>query len=258
LRQQLGHFLFMPQTANDIPPSPILLTEAPIQVQLGEKPEEKIEEFINSISPDDIARYRKYWETITPKTPEAYYKRWLFAFLSVHTSWRANVRAYVNIDKEQKLTERERLMQLIVTSRVGLIKMRTEGMWRFRNDFWKDPAEYYQKPNESWSDFRDRVMNKCHGLGNAKSSFALELCYPNTCEVTCLDTHMLQLYGAKPSPVPSPKKYKELEKHWVSKCLARNYPPFMVRNIYWDKVQEQENTRYWSYVFEEQPLAHVQ
>ena len=48
------------------------------------------------------------------------------------------------------------------------------------------------------------------------------------------------------------KEYKELEKHWVTRCKERDYPPFMVRNIYWDKVQEEKDTRYWSYVFEKQ------
>jgi len=41
-----------------------------------------------------------------------------------------------------------------------------------------------------------------------------------------------------------------MEKHWVETCKARNIPQFMARNIYWDKVQEQPNSRYWSSVFE--------
>ena len=225
---------------------PDLIEPAPI----SKTPEENVEEFIASISQEDITRYAQYWDTITPKTHEEYYKRWIFAYLSVHTTWTSNVRAYIHLDSEKAITEKEQLMQLIVASRVGLHKVRTDGIWKFKNDFWSNPDEWYKKPEETWPDFRDRVMNKCHGLGYAKSSFALELCYPNTCEVTCLDTHMLQLYKVKSSPGPSPSKYKELEQHWITKCKSRGIPAFMVRNVYWDKTQGKTDTRYWSHIFE--------
>ena len=93
-------------------------------------------------------------------------------------------------------------------------------------------------------------MKRAYGLGYAKTAFAIELCYPTECEVACLDTHMLQLYGHKVKGTPSPSKYRMLEQHWVDKCKSRKIPPFMARNVYWDSVQRQKDTRYWSYVFE--------
>jgi hypothetical protein len=216
-------------------------------------PQAEVEAHINNLSSEDIKRYTDYWKTITPTTHRQVWDRWAFAFLSVHTSWQANLRAYKNLIKADydKLSERDYLRQIIVNSRVGLDKMRTEGIGRFKETFWKDPAFWYKKDNESWSDYRERTMELCYGLGYAKTSFAIELCYPTTCELTCLDTHMLQLYGVKSSPSPSPSKYKELEKHWINKCKEKEYPSFQVRNVYWDKVQDQKDTRYWSSVFEE-------
>lgn len=215
-------------------------------------PQAEIETYISSLQPEDISRYSTYWKTITPKSHNETFARWVFSFLSVHTSWQANLRAYKVLDKEDhKYSEKDQLMSMIVSSRVGLNKMRTEGIWKFKQDFWSDPTVWYKQEDETWDAYRFRTMNKCHGLGYAKSSFAIELCYPTTCQLTCLDTHMLQLYGVKSSPAPSPSKYKELEKHWVDKCMEKEFPPFMVRNVYWDKVQEQKDTKYWSHVFED-------
>lgn len=219
-------------------------------------PQPEIETYITSLKPEDLERYSTYWKTITPTTHTQTFGRWVFSFLSVHTSWQANLRAYKVLDKEQHdYSEKDKLRDMIVSSRVGLNKMRTEGIWKFKQDFWSNPEEWYKKDSETWEAFRDRTMKKCHGLGYAKTSFAIELCYPTTCQLTCLDTHMLQLYGVKPSPGPSPSKYKELEKHWVDTCNSNDFAPFMVRNIYWDKVQEQTDTRYWSAVFEEKLLT---
>ena len=212
----------------------------------------EIQDYINSISDTTVTDYANYWKTITPATDQQYYNRWRFAFLSVHCSWKSNVRAYSHLEKSDNPTDKQQLQQQIVYTRVGLIKMRTNGLWKFQQDYWADPRKFRKKADENWDEFRDRTMNMCHGLGYAKSAFAIELCYPNECEVTCLDTHALQLYeyDTKKLGTPGPAKYKEMEKHWVETCKARNIPQFMARNIYWDKVQEQPNSRYWSSVFE--------
>jgi thermostable 8-oxoguanine DNA glycosylase len=220
-------------------------------------PKEKITQFIQAITPEQVKAYSDYWQTITPDTHEECYNRWRFAFLSVHTTWKTNVKAYVELKGNATPTTKEILLQQIRVSGVGLNKMRTEGLWKFKQDFWADPESWYRQKDESWVDCRERLMNRCHGIGYAKTSFALELCYPVDCGVTCLDTHALQMYGVKSSPVPSPTKYKELEKHWMSVCQENKVPAFMVRNIYWDRIQEQKSSQYWSYVFEK-PKDDVQ
>ena len=211
---------------------------------------EAISKYIEEISQTTIDEYTKYWNTIKPLTDDEYYNRWIFAFLSVHTSWKSNVKSYKRIANDTSIDSKLKLRDVISYTGVGLIEMRTRGMWQFKEDFYKDPQSWRKKEDEDWVTFRERTMNMCHGIGYAKTAFAIELCYPNECEITCLDTHMLQLYSAKNGSTPSPNKYKMLEKHWVDTCKSRNIPPFMARNVYWDKVQNQKDTRYWSYVFE--------
>ena len=119
-----------------------------------------VSEFVTTIPQDKIDEYKIYWSTIIPKTHKEYFNRWLFAFLSVHTSWKANVKAYVMIDKEDGMSEKEKLMNLVVASGVGLHQTRTAGMWKFKEDFWADPTVWYRKPDESWIAFRDRLMDR--------------------------------------------------------------------------------------------------
>lgn len=209
-----------------------------------------VADYIEDLDTKKIADYQAYWQAITPQTDEEHYKRWLFAFLSVHCGWKANVKGYLNVTRETFKSKAE-LTEIIASSGVGLTTMRSKGMWEFTQTFYANPGFWRKKPTETWDMFRHRTMNQVHGLGYAKTAFAIELCYPNECEVTCLDTHMLQLYGQKSSPVPSPSRYKTLEQHWVVQCKLKNIPAFMARNVYWDKVQSQNDTRYWSYVFEQ-------
>jgi hypothetical protein len=209
-----------------------------------------IEKFINDIPQSSIDYYTSYWESITPVTDTDYYNRWLFAFLSVHTSWRSNVRSYKQITSECEIPDKLKLRDLIIYSKIGLVEMRTKGVWQFKENFYQNPQQWRKQSNETWDQFRDRTMNMCHGIGYAKTAFAIELCYPNECEVTCLDTHMLKLYGYSKTSAPTSNKYKSLEKHWIDTCRHKKIPAFMARNAYWDMVQQRQNTRYWSYVFE--------
>ena len=214
-------------------------------------PQQRIEKFITDISPAEVARYSSYWQNIKPANDEEYFKRWIFAFFSVHTGWRANVRAYVNFtETKEPLTEKDQLMQLIKVSGVGLYNTRTTGIWKFKEEFWTDPKSWYKQETETWTELRDRVMNRCHGLGYAKTSFALELCYPVECEVTCLDTHGLQMYGYNEKKSPSGAEYRKLEAHWVNTCKLKKIPPFIARDIKWNQVQRQESSRFWTHVFE--------
>jgi hypothetical protein len=216
-----------------------------------------INDYIAGIPEETVKNYKYYWNTITPKDHDEYYKRWIFAFLSVHCGWKANIKGYVNIiqQEDKKIASPQTLRDIITISGVGLITMRTKGMWKFKEDFYKDPQWWYKKADENWDLFRYRTMNKCHGLGYAKTAFAIELCYPNECEVTCLDTHALQLYDYKKKSTPSPVQYRTFEQHWINTCKARDIPPFQARNIYWNKIQAQPDCRYWTYVFEDKKMC---
>lgn len=223
--------------------------KASVTILVTDDTAKAIDAYIDAIPQATIDSYSDYWKTIIPVTDQEYYNRWLFAFLSVHCTWKANVKAYQQIIQPGAMDTQESLLHSITNASVGLIAMRTKGMWNFKESFFSDPQSWRKHADETWPEFRNRAENKAYGIGLAKTAFAIELCYPLECKVTCLDTHMLQLYKQK-AGTPCPSRYISLEQHWVDKCVSRNIPPFMARNVYWDKIQQQPDTRYWSYVFE--------
>lgn len=215
------------------------------------------EQAVEQIDLTIVEDYKKYWETIKPATDKEYFMRWIFAFLSVHASWEANIVSYNTLAEnyDNWINDEESLKRLLVESRIGLYKMRSKGIWEFRQAYEKDPTWWRKRDNESWVECRDRIMCNCFGLGHAKTAFALELCSPNECEAACLDTHMLQLYGHSPSKLANVNKgirYREMEGHWVNYTKQKGIPSFIARSIYWDIKQKKTDSRYWSIVLETQ------
>jgi hypothetical protein len=208
-----------------------------------------VENFFINISSSTIDEYRNYWEKIKPNTLSAVFQRWLFAFMSVHTSWKANVNGYNAIKNWWEwFNDDEKLKLKIEESRVGMQNNRTRYISSFSRDFWGNGDFYEKKEEETWVNYRDRLEKKVLGLGPAKTSFSLEMCFPNEAYVTCLDTHLFQVYGLDQSR--DLRRYEELEAHWLDMSRMWNVPPYIARCIYWDQKQKREDSRYWSYVLE--------
>jgi hypothetical protein len=208
-----------------------------------------VEEFFNGLSKEKIDRYCEYWEGVKPKTVSDTFRRWLFAFMSVHTSWKANVAGYNAIKNWWEwLGDDEALLKAIDDSRVGMQNNRLRYISTFAKTFWGDGAFYKKGENETWSEYRNRLEKKTLGLGPAKTSFSLEMCFPNEAYVACLDTHLFQVYGLDQSK--DLRRYEEIEAHWLDMSRMWNVPPYIARCIYWDQKQNKEDSRYWSYVLE--------
>jgi endonuclease III len=142
---------------------------------------------------DKITKYEEYWQSISPTNSNEIFKRWLFAYTSIHSTWQSNVRSYNHIKNfEQWLNDKSKLAELLYISRSGLHNQRTENIWDFKNKFFENPDSFEKSSSESWIDLRNRLAVNLKGIGLAKVSFALELCYPNNVEVVCLDVHMLR------------------------------------------------------------------
>lgn len=207
---------------------------------------------IQQLNNEKIINYTDYWNSVKPKNDTEYHHRWVFSFLSVHTSWTSNVHAYNVLMNEYDNwhEDYDKLKEVIIKSRVGIYNNRTKGIWGFHQSFWENPKEWTKASNETWFDCRDRLMEKCFNLGKAKVAFALELCDPLACEVTCLDTHMLQLYGyttqKEMAKANKGKTYDTIEQNWVEQCKSRNVPSYIARCLFWDAKQGRENSRYWS------------
>lgn len=211
---------------------------------------DKATKALESIDPKDLEPYREYFETITPKTEEEIFRRFLFAFASVHTSWRYNVNLYSALWDLKWLGSREALRDRIFESRAGLTEGRTRSIWEFGAKYWADPAWYLKRDDEMWAQYRDRIQSSTLGLGHAKSSFAIELIRPNDAAVICGDTHQLQLYGLKGNSSPGQRIYGYVEAHWVAECARLGLACVAARWFLWDRKQGRQDSRYWSYAIE--------
>jgi hypothetical protein len=217
-----------------------------------------------------VFEYRKYWDAIKPTDDDAYYKMFLFAYMSVHTGWKSNVKGYEALvelleanhgfmpgspknDVEKELDD-ELWVGLSVCG-AGLTKRRYIGISKFSAAFrtnadWFKPAE-----GETIKACRDRLEPTLYGLGLAKTSFAMEMAFPHSQDVVCLDTHMIQLYKVKDrygNPVKgsiNDNTYREIESHWCKQCRKIGVPSPIARHVWWDRKQKQSGTDYWSYVF---------
>jgi hypothetical protein len=217
---------------------------------ISRKPKyDKVEKFFCGLNRVEIDEYRAYWESVTPTNKSELFKRWLFAFMSVHTSYKSNVTGYNAIkDWEDWIVDRPKLGKLIKDSGVGLHNNRLKFISKFADDFWDNTKEFTKSSEENWTSYRNRLMKRVLGLGPAKTSFSLEMCFPNEAFITCLDTHLFQAYGL--DQAKDLRQYDKIEQHWLDMSRMWNIPPYIARCIFWDKKQGKTDSRYWSYILE--------
>ncbi len=197
-----------------------------------------------------LSRYSSYWGELVPHNDLDYFNRWLFAFASVQTGWQRNCFIYQRLVRLGPTFTRSTLKRTLRRAGAGMFKVRLEGISRFRDHFWADPSFYRPARGEPFTECRDRLVRAVYGLGLAKVSFALELCFPLTCTVVCLDRHLLRLYDLEAEIGVTDSLYRDAESHWVRACCRAAVACPVIRHMYWDRVQKQEDTRYWSHVFE--------
>lgn len=210
------------------------------------------DKFFDRVRPLTVDRYTDYWESVRPKTIDDFFRRYLFAFTSVHTTWAGNVRGYNAIKDLGWLSDKENLRDRLIFAKCGMHNNRTETIWKFKTQFYSN-TDLFCKPWKNWIDYRNYLVKNVCGLGIAKISFALEMCFPKEAEVSCIDTHGIQLYGLPVDKFQSKsgiELYQKAEKHWVDRSLAIDAPSMVTRSIFWDKKQKRRNPRYWSYVLE--------
>jgi len=208
-----------------------------------------VDTLFNSFKQEEVEQYKNYWQSVAPKTDTEVFQRWLFAFMSVHTTWERNVIGYEAIkDWTAWFNDDEKLMEVIKGAKVGLHNNRVRFISEFARKFWSDP-EWYKHQDGNWQTFRDRLVKSILGLGIAKVSFSLEMIYPNKAEVTCMDTHLFQAYGL--SQTKDARRYNEIENYWLDMCRMWNVPSYIARCILWDRKQDKTDSRYWSYVLED-------
>ena len=216
------------------------------------------EAVISSITTEDVEAYSSHLSSLVPTSNEELFKRWMFAYASVHTTWAMNCRLYMALRDLNWLgnsaSNTSTLLNLIAGAKAGMHNKRTDYITRFTRDFYAHAAWFWKADHEKWTTYRDRVMNAALGIGRAKSSFVVEMTYPTTADVICTDTHVMQLYGATTSEIRrgrvGQKIEQEMERHWVETSRAHGVPPVIARWVFWDRKQGKADSRYWTYVFD--------
>lgn len=208
--------------------------------------------FFSTVTQELVDNYSAYWDTIKPVSQDDFLRRYLFAFTSVHTTWEANVRGYEAIKDLGWIEDKADLLARLIFSRCGMHNNRANYIWEFAQKFIETPEAYCGKA-ENWTAHRNELVKQIKGLGITKVSFALEMCFPNEAEISCLDTHGLQLYGLDASKLGTKKGdalYEEAEAHWLKRSKDVGASSTVARAIFWDKKQQKEDSRYWTYVLE--------
>jgi thermostable 8-oxoguanine DNA glycosylase len=210
---------------------------------------DQVEKFFTGIKQEIIDTYHEYWESVKPTDPSEVFRRYLFAFMSIHSTWKSNVIGYNALKNWWEWYGKENeLKNRLAEANVGLHNNRAKFIGQFTEDFWTNGDEYNRGETESWVDYRNRLMKRILGLGPAKTSFSLEMCYPIEANVTCMDTHLFRVYGL--DQAKDLKHYEKIETHWLDMSRMWNVPPYIARCIFWDRKQGKEDSRYWSYVLE--------
>jgi ATP-dependent Clp protease ATP-binding subunit ClpA len=87
----------------------------------------KADEFFKNFPKDKVVAYKDYWETVRPKNNDDIFRRYLFSFMSVHTTWKSNVNGYNAIKNfSDWMDNKEALREKIKNSGCGLYNNRTK------------------------------------------------------------------------------------------------------------------------------------
>jgi thermostable 8-oxoguanine DNA glycosylase len=226
-----------------------------IPIQNTDMDKTKADIFFENFPKDRVISYKEYWESVKPQNVDDIFRRYLFAYCSVHTTWQGNVKGYNAIkDFSEWVDNQDTLREKLHKSGVGLHNNRTKYIWDFSQKFWANPKDFYFTTKKYHVKKRDSIVNKINGIGLAKVSFALEMIHPNEARALCLDVHMLRLYNMEHLKYNKSRSgtdsYKKAERHWMINCGKIGVPSYIARSIYWDNLQKKEDSRYWSYVLE--------
>lgn len=216
----------------------------------------KADIFFETFPKDRVVAYKEYWESVRPQNVDDIFRRYLFAYCSVHTTWKGNCAGYGAIKNFAEWIDDENLLrEKLHKSGVGLHNNRTKYIWDFNQKFWANPKDFYFTTKKGHVKKRDAIVNKIKGIGLAKVSFALEMIHPNEARVLCGDVHQLRLYDMEHLKYNKSRSgidtYKKMERHWMVSCGKHKIPSYIARSIFWDALQKKEDSRYWSFVLEQ-------
>ena len=204
---------------------------------------------VQSVEPERHDWYREHFGAINPFEHDELFRMFLFARTTVNLSWESSVRLY---DALQDLSwvggPQTDLTNTIIECKTGLHNTISDSIYKFSNVFYDDPSLFY-RGDETWLNYRDRLVKALNGLSITKVSFVIEMCWPQA-DVVCLDRHMLRgVFKVRKSKygyqVGAPM-YRKFEKEWVKACKRLSKLPGITRLAYWDSLQGYDNPLFWT------------
>lgn len=205
----------------------------------------RITKFFASITPYTKARYINQWRDLRPRSDHEELNRFRFAYCTVHTSWLNSCIQYDAIRNLYDNVPLNTLSDILKDTPGGMYNIKAVGIDKL-HELW-DSNIFVKQNGVQWQRFRNVITDNLPKLGLAKTSFALEMIYPLTAQVICIDRHMWKAFGwLDPDKSGSPAQYHYYENYWLMLSKAYDVPPVIARNIYWDQIQNQPNSLYWA------------
>ena len=87
---------------------------------------------LTSMNDQLLDRYAQYFQRLAPVNPDDIMRRFLFAYLSIQTSWETNVRLYTRLKDLAWIDQpMEQLQQVFIDMHTGLHNTRPRNLWEF-------------------------------------------------------------------------------------------------------------------------------
>ena len=204
-----------------------------------------ITRFFESITPEQRTQYYYDWLTIIPQSDIETLNRWRFAYCTVHTPWLRSCEQYQKIQNLYDNIEYTKLAEILKKTSGGMWDIKAEGIDQLHR-LWRNDDPIFE-PTPNWQKFRNNLYKSLPKLGLAKTSFALEMLYPNTAQIICIDRHMFKAFGWEDVDLScNENQYHYYENYWVDMSNQYNMPPVLSRNLFWDIIQQQTSSLYWA------------
>ena len=208
-----------------------------------------IRQAVDSVTPITHRWYENHFELLDNRNRTDVFHAFMFSALTVHMKWESTVKMYTALrGADWDAFTLDSLTDTVRGFRTGLHNGTAKRLWSVYR-FFRDEEEIYRKEDEAWTEYRDRLSKRIHGLSITKISFPIEMLWPDA-NVACLDTHMLGRvfnrrrgkYGRQVNLTT----YRKFEDEWCRACIRSGKKPGIVRLAYWDSMMGYDSPEFWT------------
>jgi hypothetical protein len=184
---------------------------------------------------EHAASYTRFIAGIAPPAAAAVYERYLFALLSRHCALSRTVRAF-GLLRGRYHTEPDALGAVLRDERIGYYNTWAPQIAAFTRGYVTAPERFLPAPGEPFAAARDRISAATHGLGPAKTAFALGLVLPFEATVCCVDVHIARLLAPLmdcPEAAVT-RRHREVDAMLAAVAAEASVPLAVAHWILWD------------------------